>query len=85
MFTIVFKYFLGVFAIVSNTCFKCFIWLLLYIAIVVSGCFKSRSGVAHGIRVDDVRGGVGNVRGDTGNVRGDVGPLLMRSLASPTR
>jgi hypothetical protein len=35
------------FASVSFTCFKCFVCLLLYIASVVSRCFKSRSGITH--------------------------------------
>jgi hypothetical protein len=40
--------FLGIFFVsVSDSCFKCFICLLLYVAIVAFGCFKSRSGVAH--------------------------------------
>jgi hypothetical protein len=43
--------FLGVFTSVLDACFKCFICLLSYVATVASGCFKSRSGVAHGIRV----------------------------------
>jgi hypothetical protein len=47
-FSIVFRVF---FASVLDTCFKCFICLLLYVAIIVSGCFKSRSSVAHRMRV----------------------------------
>jgi hypothetical protein len=35
--------FLGVFVSVLNVCFKCFICLLLYVAVVIFGCFKSRS------------------------------------------
>jgi hypothetical protein len=50
-----FQMFLGVFASVSDACFKCFICFLLYVAIVVSGCFESRSGVAHGMRVESGR------------------------------
>jgi hypothetical protein len=41
-----FKCFSGVFVNVSDACFKCFICLQMYVASVVSGCFKSRSGVA---------------------------------------
>jgi hypothetical protein len=37
-----FQVFLGVFGNVSNACFKCFIYLLLYVANVVSECFKNR-------------------------------------------
>jgi hypothetical protein len=44
-------YFLGIFINASDTCFRCFICLLLYVATIVFGCFKSKSGVAHGIRV----------------------------------
>jgi hypothetical protein len=32
---------------VSDACFKCFICLQTYVASVVSGCLKSRSGVAY--------------------------------------
>ena len=46
-----FQVFSGVFASVSYDCFKCFIYLLLYVVTVASGCFSSRSGVAHGMRV----------------------------------
>jgi hypothetical protein len=37
---------------VLEVCFKCFIYLQTYIASVVSECFKSRSGVAHGMHVE---------------------------------
>ena len=47
MFYMVFKCFSCIFASVSYACFKCFICLQIYIASVASGCFKSRSGVAH--------------------------------------
>ena len=30
---------------VSEVCFKCFIYLQMYVTTVASGCFKSRSGV----------------------------------------
>jgi hypothetical protein len=43
-------YVLQWFASVSDTCFKCFICLQTYIT-TASGCFKSRSGVAHGMRM----------------------------------
>ena len=43
MFAIVFKCFSGFFTSVWNTCFKYFIYFLLYIATVASRCFKSRS------------------------------------------
>jgi hypothetical protein len=39
-----FQVFSYVFAIVSDTCFKCFICLQMYVASVASRCFKSRSG-----------------------------------------
>jgi len=51
MFAMVFKIFLGIFASVSNACFKCFICLLLYAATDTSGCFKNRSSVAYEMRV----------------------------------
>jgi hypothetical protein len=34
---------------------KCFICLLLYVATVASGCFKSRSGIAHEMHVGSCR------------------------------
>jgi hypothetical protein len=40
-----FKCFICFFANVSYECFKRFICLLMYVASVVSGCFKSRLGV----------------------------------------
>jgi hypothetical protein len=36
------------FASVSGVYFNCFICLLMYAASVTSGCFKNRSGIAHG-------------------------------------
>jgi len=63
-FSNVFQAFSQVF---SDACFKCFICLLLYVATVAFGYFKSRLGVAHGM-----------------DVRGSAGPLLVRSLMSPT-
>jgi hypothetical protein len=65
MFVVVFKCFSGVFASVSDACFKCLIYLLLYVVTVASGYFKSRSGVAHGIRV-----GSGRRRGRRSGQRG---------------
>jgi nitrogen fixation protein FixH len=46
MFTIILSVFSCVFASVSNTCFKCLICFQTYVAIVASGCFKTRSGIA---------------------------------------
>ena len=46
-----FQMFSDVFASVSDACFKSFIYLLLYVATVASGCFKNKSGVAHRMRV----------------------------------
>ena len=45
MFAMGFKCFLHVFASVSDTCFKYFISLILYVVIIILGCFKSRSDV----------------------------------------
>jgi hypothetical protein len=47
MFAMVFKCFLCVFASVSETCLKCFIYLRTYVESVAFGCFKSRLGVVH--------------------------------------
>jgi hypothetical protein len=55
MFAMVFKCFSGTFASVLDACFKCFICLLLYVVIVASGCFKSRSSVAHRMCVGSSR------------------------------
>jgi hypothetical protein len=52
MFAMVLKKNSGIFASVSGVCSKCFICLLLYVTTVASRCFKSRSGVAHGINVE---------------------------------
>jgi hypothetical protein len=35
------------FQVFSDSCFKCFICLQIYVASVAPRCFKSRSGVAH--------------------------------------
>ena len=43
-----FQVFSDIFTSVSDACFKCFISLLLYVAFA---CFKSRSSVAHEVRV----------------------------------
>jgi hypothetical protein len=51
MFAVVFKCFSGVFASVSDACFKYLSIFLLYVAIVASGCLKSGLGVAHGMCV----------------------------------
>jgi hypothetical protein len=46
MVAMVFKCFSGVFSSVSKACFKCFNCLQTYVATVVFGCLKTRSGVA---------------------------------------
>jgi hypothetical protein len=46
-----FRVFLGVFASVLDTCLKYFICLLCILQLFASGCFKSRSGDAHRMRV----------------------------------
>jgi hypothetical protein len=51
MFAIVFKCFSIVFVSVLDTCFTCFTCILLYVATVISGCFKSRSGITHGMHM----------------------------------
>ena len=55
MFAMVFKCFSGVFASVSDACFKYFICLLLYVATVKSRYFKSRSRVGHRMRMGNGR------------------------------
>jgi hypothetical protein len=45
-----------VFSSVSEACFKCFIYLQTYVASIISRCFKSRSDIAHGIRMESGRG-----------------------------
>jgi hypothetical protein len=44
-----FQMFSGVSQVFSDAYFKCFICLLLCVAIFVSECFKNRSGVANGM------------------------------------
>jgi hypothetical protein len=51
-----------VFASVSDVCFKCFICIFLYVANVVSGCFKSRSGVSYGMKREEARAVPANAR-----------------------
>ena len=46
-FAMTFQVFSGVFANVSDVCFKCFICLQTYVASVSSGYFKSISDIAH--------------------------------------
>jgi hypothetical protein len=67
-----------------DVCFKCFICLLFVCCTVASRCFKNKSGVAHGMHVGSGRR-CGDFWGGVGDVRGYVGPLLVRSLVSPTR
>jgi hypothetical protein len=51
-----FQVFSRIFASVSDVFFKCFICLLLHVASGTSEYFKSRSGVAHVMRVGSGRG-----------------------------
>ena len=51
IFAMVFKCFSGVFYKCFRHMFQMFHLSSLYVATVASGCFKSRSDVAHGIRV----------------------------------
>jgi hypothetical protein len=67
------QWFSIVFANVSNACFKCFICLFLYVAIVASGCFKSRSSVVHGMCVGSRRG---HEQSPHGQCSGGVGPCV---------
>jgi hypothetical protein len=69
-----FQIFLGVFTSVSDSCFKCFIYLILYVATIIYTCFKCRSGVAHGMCIKSGGwrgrrlGGVGDVWSGAGDV-----------------
>jgi hypothetical protein len=58
----IFKCLSDIFGSVSDACSKCFIYLLLYVTTVASTCFKSRSGVAHGMRME-AAGSVGDFWG----------------------
>jgi hypothetical protein len=84
MFAMVFKCFLVIFVNVLDGCFKCFIFLPLYVATVAFRDFKSRSGVLHMGCAEEAADSADDVRGDAGDVRDRAGPLLVRSLASPT-
>jgi hypothetical protein len=84
-----FQVFLCVFSSVLDVCFKYFICLLLYVASVVSRCFKSRSGIVHRIRVGSERGAsrpctrsgnVTDVRGGTNDIWDGTSLLLRLSL-----
>jgi hypothetical protein len=73
----VFKYFSSIFASVLDVCFKCFICLFfLYVATIVFGYFKSRSGVAHEMHVAtwEEAGGVDDVQGGVGDIQSGAGP-----------
>jgi hypothetical protein len=80
---------LGVFTSVLDSCFKCFIYLILYVATIIYTCFKCRSGVAHGmcIKSGGWRGRRLGRRGRClerrGRRLGGMGPLLVCSLSSP--
>jgi hypothetical protein len=65
--------FKGVFASVSDACFKCFICLLLYATTVASRCFNTKSGVAHRMCV-----GSGQRRGRRPGGRGTTTGALPR-------
>ena len=71
-----FECFLGIFTSVLDACFKCFIYLLLYVVAVASRCFKSRSGVAYEMRVGSERGPERSSRAvwRRGRCPGGVGP-----------
>ena len=84
MFAMVFKYFSDVFASVSDSCFKCFICLLLYVATVASDVLKL-DRVLHMGYTWEAAVGTDDIRSDAGDIRGDTGPLLVRSRVSPTR
>jgi len=84
MFAMVFKCFSGVFASVSNACFKCFICLPLYVATVASGCLKIDQ-VLHMGCAWEAAGGVDDIHSGVGDIRCCAGPLLVHSLASLTR
>jgi hypothetical protein len=70
MFTMVFKYFSSVFAIVSYACFKC---LIYFFCMIASGCFKSRLSVVHGLRVES-----GWRHGQCSGRRGPIAGALAR-------
>jgi hypothetical protein len=63
MFCNGFQMFSGVFASVSDACFKCFIYLLLYIANVASECSKIDLNVAYMYTTLGTRQGMGRNRG----------------------
>jgi hypothetical protein len=56
VFAMAFHVFSGVFVIVLDACFKCFIYLDMYVTNILCGCFKSRSSVTH-ITMAPVPGG----------------------------
>jgi hypothetical protein len=78
-----FKFFSDVFASVSGAHFKCFICLLLYVAIVASKCLKSRLMLHMGCAweaangASDGCGSIGDVRSDVDNVQDSAGPSAL--------
>jgi hypothetical protein len=62
---------------VSDACFECFIYLFLYVVSVASECFKSRSDVAHRMRIGSGRGASGPF---TGNIRAAQAPARVRVM-----
>jgi hypothetical protein len=87
-----FQMFLGVFTIVSDSCFKCFIYLILYVATIIYTCFKCRSGVVHRMCIESGGwrgrrlGRLGRCLERRGRRLGGMGPpLCARSRARRVR
>ena len=75
-----------VFASVLDTCFKCFICLLLYVATIASDYLLKVDRVLHMGCAWEAAGGVGDVQGSMGDVRSGTGTLLVaRSQAQRVR
>jgi hypothetical protein len=78
-----FHVFLGVSASILDTCFKCFICLLCMLQLLyLDVCKVDR--VLHMRCAWKVTSGACDVQDDAGDIRGSAGPLLVRSLVSPT-
>ena len=83
MFVMVFTCVLGVVASVSDTYFKCFICLFCILQMLYRNVLKV-DRVLHMGYAWEPAGYANGVQGSVGDVWSGAGPLLMRSLASPT-
>jgi hypothetical protein len=80
-----FQMFSDVFASVSDACFKCCIYLLVYVATLLHLDVLKVDRVLHMGCAWEAVGGADDVRGSMGDVRGSTGPLRVHSIVISTR